>query len=395
MKLCRIIDDFPTGDQILGDLGPNYYHYAKGTTAAGIEEHIICQRKKGQPKKEEIEGFTVWRVAPADTPHPRRDMLFGEFAKKSLEKVLELKPDIVHGHNSIHYAIARNKKKLEEKGIKLLTHLHIHVDMFRRAEHFPLFENPSFALRERALDLTYFLQFMPCIKNADRIIACDKSVKKSTLNYVSDIPIDVVYNGVSFAKFRKTKSEIKKELGAEKLLLNICRPVPWKGLQYLLRAMPAITREFSGTKLLLLGVERPEYKVYLDWLKAIAKKHGVKNAEFGGRIPYFDLPKYYSAADCFVAPSFPDPSPKTVYEAQACGCPVAGVGGEKSGIQEIFGKESGLLFKPRNVTDLAEKVSYILKNSSKFHGGRNAIKQRATWQKCVSDMIEVYDKILK
>lgn len=391
MKICRIVDFFPTGKEILGDLGPNYYHYATGMTNAGFEEHIICMRKPNQPKYEQIEGINICRVSSSDVKHPRRDMLFGEFARNSFNEVMKIKPDIVHGHNSIHYAIAKQKTKLASKNIKLITHLHILIDMYSQAEHFPFNAGFTTALRDRLLDYSYFRQFMPVVKNADLIIACDNSTKHSVERHFKNKHIDVIYNGVDTDKFKHIESNLKEKFQADKLLLNISRPVPWKGIQYLIRAMPYLNSEFKDLKCLLLGVERPEYQIYLSWLKSIAKKLNLNNIEFAGRVPYYDLPDYYSAADCFVAPSYPDPSPKTVYEAQACNCPVVGANG--SGIPEIFSQESGLLFEPRNPRDLADKISEVLNNPAHFKGGRKTIIGKATWTKCVSEMIKSYEKL--
>lgn len=391
MKICRIVDFFPTEKEIVGDLGPNYYYITRGTTKNGYEENVICTRKSGQPAFEEIEGIKVHRVSSNEVKHPRRDNLWGSFAKNSLKKVLEIKPDFVVGHNALHYGIASGKKKLEEKNIKLITHLHIWIDNFIKAEHLPFSVNFSSALRDRFIDFTNFLQFKHVLKESDLVIACDKSTKKNSLNYFPDKPTYVVYNGVDFKRFKKIKSNLKDEMQADKLLLNISRPVPWKGLQYLLRAMPLINKEFNDLKLLLLGFKREDYKVYIKWLEDIAKKEKLNNIVFGGRIPYFDLPKYYSGSDCFVAPSYPDPSPKTVYEAQACNTPIVGVNG--GGIPEIFGKESGLLFQKRNPKDLADKVIQILNNSKKFQNGRKAIEGKATWKKCIEDTLKVYEKI--
>ena len=245
---------------------------------------------------------------------------------------------------------------------------------------------------DRLLDFSYFLQFQPVVRNADYIIANAEATKAAVLRHVQGKRISVVYNGVDTDVFRRVPSNVKSELSAGRLLLNVSRPVPWKGIQHLLHAMPLINREFDDVKLLLLGFKRNDYNAYTAWLEGIAKKLGLKNVVFGAKVPYFDLPKYYSAADCLVMPSFPDPSPKTVYEAQACNTPVAAVNG--GGIPEIFGPKSGLLFEKQNPRDLAEKVKIILNNPKKFTGGREIVKEKATWAKCVKDLVKAYETAL-
>ncbi|MCX6802973.1 MAG: glycosyltransferase family 4 protein [Candidatus Diapherotrites archaeon] len=377
-KICRIVDSFPTGKEILGDLGPNFYYYAKGTTAAGFEEYIICKRKIGQPEKEVIEGINVWRVSP-QVPHSRRDQLWGEFGKKSLDAVKEIKPAIVHGHNSFHYYIAHHKKDLAIQGTKLVTHFHGDLGSYAYRDKLPLSFDFKAATRSRFTDFTSYLEWKSVAKPADMIIACDKFTRDSVLRIFSHLPVEVVYNGVDFEKFKYTENNLKEEMSAEYLLMDIARPVPWKGIQYLIKGVKELNKEFSGIKCIVLGAKRNDaYDINYRWLESLRRKEGVDNVELCSNVPYFDLPKYYSATDC--------------YQAQACNTPISATNG--GGIPEIFGPKSGLLFEPRNVKDLVEKTAFILKNPKNFRGGREVIEEKATWDTCVKSMIDSYKKLL-
>lgn len=128
-------------------------------------------------------------------------------------------------------------------------------------------------------------------------------------------------------------------------------------------------------------------------MRSIAEDLELENVIFLETVPYFDLPKYYSAVDCLVIPSYPEPAPsKVILEGQACSCPIVAANG--GGIPEIFGRESGLLFEPRNVKDLVGKIDTVLKDPDKFGGGRNVVSGRATWEKCIEDMVECYKLLL-
>jgi glycosyltransferase involved in cell wall biosynthesis len=273
-------------------------------------------------------------------------------------------------------------------GTTLITHLHVSVDLSKYTEKLPFKFDFKAALKERFLAQTYFLENKYVTKKADLIIACDNYTKNSVLRYYNK-KVEVVYNGVDYDKFKRVNSDLKERYGADYLLMDIARPVPWKGAQYLLRALKELNEEHN-IYCLLIGMKRGDHDVGYRWLNSIAKKLELSNVEFLPRIPYYDLPKYYSACDCFVTPSYPDPSPKTVYEAQACNTPVAATNG--GGIPEIFGEESGLLFKPKDVKDMVEKIKIILENPKRFRGGRKVIKDKATWKKCVDDMVKIYEK---
>ena len=386
MRVCRIVNGFPAKEEILGGLGPNWYYYSRLSVERGIEVHVICGRDKGQSEMEEIDGVVVHRVSPV---RGHRSTIYGDFAQKSIAKLREIKPDIIHGHNAYHIGAAMNKEKL---GIPMITHLHGSIDLDLYTDKLPLSFDPVRAIRDRVIYRWSFIRNRYVTARADFVIACDQYTKRSVKRYFKDKRTKVVYNGVDPNHFKPVKTELKEKLGADKLLLFVGRPEPRKGVQYILEAMNELNERFGNLVCLMLGVKREGYhNVYYRWFKSIAERLHIRNAIFSQSVPYFELPKYYSAADCFICPSYPDPSPKVVYEAQSCSCPISAANG--GGIPEIFGEESGLLFEPRNVEDLVEKTTVILNNPRRFKGGRRLIEKLATWEICVGNIIDCYQEL--
>ena len=386
LKVCHIVDSFPSKDKIAEGCGPNWYYYSKLSMQRDIEVHIICGRDKKQAKEDEIEGIKVHRVS---TARGHRSTLYGEFAKKAYNKVLEIKPDLVHGHNAYHIGIITEKRGLN---VPIITHLHGSVDLELYTDKLPFDVDLVRALRDRVYGRWSVWRNKYVTKHSDFVIACDKYTAESVRRYFNGKRCEVVYNGVDPDYFRQVDSDIKEKLDADRLLLFVGRPTPWKGVQYLLHALKKVERDYPNSKCLLLGVKRGGYyKTYSDWLISMSNTLKLKSPVFSPPISYFELPKYYSAADCLVVPSYPDPSPKVVYEGQACRCPIVGSNG--GGIPEIFGKESGLLFRPRDAEDLAEKISIVLEDTSNFKGGREVVMKRATWDKCVEGMIGCYHEL--
>lgn len=74
-----------------------------------------------------------------------------------------------------------------------------------------------------------------------------------------------------------------------------------------------------------------------------------------------ELVSYYQAGDLLVHATKTDNFPTTVLEAMACGLPVIGtrLGGLPEQITEY---KTGLLYEKENSAELAEKISYLLKN---------------------------------
>lgn len=105
----------------------------------------------------------------------------------------------------------------------------------------------------------------------------------------------------------------------------------------------------------------------------------------------------YAAADIFVMPSLEDNLPNTVLEAMACGTPVLGfdVGGIPEMVQH---HNTGLLVEPRNVEDLADKISYLLSHEEvRQNLGKNAREvaiARHNTQQQATAYIDLYQRKL-
>ncbi|MCU0443812.1 MAG: glycosyltransferase [Microscillaceae bacterium] len=117
-----------------------------------------------------------------------------------------------------------------------------------------------------------------------------------------------------------------------------------KGFVYLKEALSSIKYRQFGLAIAGKGkVERMPFRTHkLDFI-------------FDDRL----LSTAYSAADICVVPSLEDNLPNTVLEAMACGTPV--IGSNVGGIPDMVRHEhTGLLFEPKNVKDLADKIAYLL-----------------------------------
>jgi len=385
MKICRIANPFPDKDQIKGDLGPNYYYLSKYAVEKGIDVHMVCGRTAGQKKYEEIDGIKIHRVSPLTN---RRSYLYGEFAKKSFEKVKELKPDLIHGHTSIHFGCIRNRRKIDAP---IITHYHGILDAYKHMDYLPLSCDIKTAVLYRLMIRSYFYENKYVQSKSDYIIAVSKAGADSIKKYLPDAKIEVVYNGVDINIFKHVESDIKQQLNADYLLLYVGRPMPLKGIQYLLQATKELNKKFDNLKVLLLGVDRPDSKVFCDWLRSIAKRHDLDNIIFSKGVSYSELPKYYSAADCFVLPSLAEGLGKVILEAECCSCPV--VAADAGGISEIMNGKTGILCKPRDSQDLADKIMGVLITKKRFNGRKFA--KKFSWEKSSSDIVDLYSRIIE
>lgn len=382
MKICRIANPFPTIYQIKGDLGPNYYYLSKYTADRGFDVHVITGRENGQSVYEEIDGIKIHRVAPLKN---RRSYLFGEFAGKCFEKVNEIKPDLIHGHTSVHFGCLWNKRKIKAP---IITHFHTVLDAYKYMDYLPFSFDPKTAVIDRLVTRSYFYENRYVLSKSDYIIAVSKYCAESIKRYVPNATVKVIYNGINFSTFKYIESNIKEKINAKYLILYVGRPVPWKGIQYLLKATEELNKEFKGLKVLLIGVDRPDSQIYLRWLKKISEKYELVDVIFSKPVNYAELPVYYYAADCFVLPSYPDASPKVIYEALACGTPI--VATNSGGIPELIEGTENLLVRPKDSNDLANKLKYILSEN-------NIARETKvfTWEHSANEIIKLYEEINK
>lgn len=385
MRICRVVSNFTGIDVTKGDIGPLYYYQSKHMADMGYEMHIVCGRTAGQKNYETIEGMHIHRVSPITG---RRGYLFGDFAKESFSKIKEIDPDIIHGDTSIHFGCIWNRRKL---AAPIISQPHSLLDAYKHMDYLPFSFNPLEALNYRIMIRSYFFENKYVLGNSDHIIAVSKASADSIKNYIPDKDIRIIYNGFNPLLFKYTPSDIKEKLDAKYLVLYAGRPAPWKGIQYLLEATKILNAEFDGVKVLLLNVVREDMKIYYMWLMDIADKLALKNVIFSKGVPYTDLSKYYSAADCFVLPSLVENCSLSLLEAQGCGCPV--VAADAGGNPEIIDKDSGLLCKPRSSQDLAEKISFIIKNRGKFDS-RYFVKD-FTWERSAKEMSNYYEEIVE
>ena len=175
-----------------------------------------------------------------------------------------------------------------------------------------------------------------------------------------NIPIEVIPNGIDTDIFRPIKKlAARMTLGLpldKKLILFGAMNSTGdkrKGFPYLVSALKQLSATDPSMK--------PECVIFgsTDRMPIEIPGHRVHNL---GKVPGEErLALVYSAADVFVAPSEQENLANTVMESMSCGTPVVAfnVGGMPDMIEH---KCNGYLAKPFGCQDLADGISWILKN---------------------------------
>lgn len=246
------------------------------------------------------------------------------------------------------------------------------------------------------------------VTEADAVIAeCPQDrVDLTTLYRADPARVTVIPCGFDRAEFWPiARALARRTLGYrpdERILLNIGRLVPRKGVDNAIRALGRLTRVHGlPARLVVVGgnsdLPDPELTPEIGRLQAIAEAEGVAaQVAFTGRRSREFLKLYYSAADVFVTTPWYEPFGITPLEAMACGTPVAGadVGGIRFSVADGV---TGVLVPPRDPEALAARLAEMLRDPVRLRElGRNGVRRvqaQFTWQKVARSIAGLYEQI--
>jgi len=177
-----------------------------------------------------------------------------------------------------------------------------------------------------------------------------------------------------------------------KIVLFAGRLVRWKGVEYLIQALPRLRT--PGVEVWIAG-SGP----YQAALEALAARAGVAaRVRFLGNLPTAQLVRCYHAADLLAATSFVNETfGIALCEAMACGRPV--VASRFGGFPEVVADGvTGYLTRPQDPADLAAKIDALLADPARAaamgQAGRDRVRRLFTWDAVVDRLERVYAQVL-
>ena len=247
------------------------------------------------------------------------------------------------------------------------------------------------------------------IAEADAVIAeCPQDAEDlGTLYHAAPGKLRVIPCGFDKAEFWPiARPFARRALGfhpRERILLNIGRLVPRKGVDNTIRALGRLAREHRiEAKLVVVGgnsdLPCPRLTPEIGRLRGIAEAEGVAGqVVFTGRRSREFLKLYYNAADIFVTTPWYEPFGITPLEAMACGTPVVGaaVGGIKYSVADGF---TGSLVPPNDPDALASSLAQLYRDpDQRKEYGRNSIDrvhEHFTWGKVTASIAALYQDVM-
>ena len=210
---------------------------------------------------------------------------------------------------------------------------------------------------------------------AKRVITISESSRQDVHKFFG-VPlsqIDVVVPGVNGRYHPLPSDQItafrQKHNLPDRLILHVGTLQPRKNIPVLLEALTKV--DDQDVHLVLAGGKGWFYDEIFAQIEALGL---VNRVIFPGYVPDEDLPLWYNAATLFAFPSVYEGFGMPVVEAMACGTPV--VASNASSIPEAVGS-AGLLFNPKDPTELAERIASVLNDSQLSATMRAKGQQRA------------------
>jgi glycosyltransferase involved in cell wall biosynthesis len=242
--------------------------------------------------------------------------------------------------------------------------------------------------------------FMALRSKIDKIITVSYFLEEELMQkyFVQKDKIQVIYNGVDTERFNLHLSgnSIRKLYKLENcpVVLYLGRLSPYKGLQFLVKAIPKVLRDVPDAKFLISGAMRYD----IEDLSRLIKNLKVKEAiVFTGYVSDRMVPELYAACDVFCYPSLWEGFGLTPAESQACGKPV--VAFDNCAIPEVVDNtRTGLLVEPKNVEALAEALIALLQDEGRRIRmglrGRDRVSRLFSWDKAAQQTLQVYYEVL-
>ncbi len=288
-----------------------------------------------------------------------------------LIKKLNLEFDLIHAHFT--WPSGYNSIRLKEKyHVPVVTTIHEDGGWFKKEmemEH-PLllraWEEADALIRVNRKDISQLQQYNPnvhAIPNgfSPAFHPIDTHVARERLNLARDA----------------------------KIIFTLGNLIERKGFNYLIDAMKRVCSQRENVICFIggAGPERKRLKRQIDRL------HLCEEVRLLGSVSGDQLTLWMNACDLFVLPSLNEGNPTVMFETLGCGKPF--VGTRVGGVPEVIvSDEYGLLVKPADPEDLAEKILAALDRK----WDQTAILRHAewfTWENIAKEIIDVYTEVLE
>jgi glycosyltransferase involved in cell wall biosynthesis len=293
-------------------------------------------------------------------------------------------PDLIHITNTLLIGVAREFKCLLQVPITCGLH---GEDIFLEGMPQSYQDEALSLIRERA-------------RYVDRFLAISTYYAEMFSNWVGldRSKIDVVWPGIALNDYRSMA--VKEPVSHPLTIGFLARFVPEKGLHLLVDAFIRLYRsgEFPDLQLIAAGYLSRAYQTYIDGIRKTIRQNELEDRiKLLGTLERAEKLDFFRKIDVFSVPAtYREPKGISILEALASGVPV--VQPDHGAYPEwVNATHGGLLYRPHDSADLAEKLATLLRDVSlRERMGKQA--QQAAWEifsseRMACSTLEVFQKL--
>jgi D-inositol-3-phosphate glycosyltransferase len=371
------------------DAGGQNAHVAELACALAADGHDVrVYTRRDNPDLPEVVplGERVEVVAvPAgpSTPVPKDELLpyMGAFAEwLAADWRDEWRPDVAHAHFWMSGLAAVTAGRA--RGVPVVQTYHALGSVKRRHQGAADTSPPGRIGYERELGRT-----------VDRVVVqCQDEIRELVRLGVPRDRMSLVPSGVNTERFHPAGPAVPRDPGRPRIL-TVARLVERKGVEDLIRALPAIPR---AELVVVGGPPEGEFDAdpYARRLRRLAEACRVGDrVRLAGAVAAHEMPRWYRSADVLAATPWYEPFGLTALEAMACGVPV--VASAVGGLADtVVDRVTGDLVAPRDPAGLAVALRRLLGDEMRRISYAAAAVDRAAasyaWPRVAGRLARVY-----
>ena len=351
----------------------------------GIQNHVLELATALTAQGVDVTAYLLKGDYPEDLPFrveqvsyvPLPRLTAGQYVSFSLAAGRRLRGgdhDVVHGHSMYGWGAA-----LSRTGPMVVTCHGTQLNEFRATRATTRDPNHT------TTDYISFRMERYAARRADLVITVSEENRADVVEQygVPGERMRVIPNGIRPDRFHEARPE-------GPTVLFVGRLHQRKGVDHLLRAMPAVLEHVPDARLLVAGSGEREAD-----LKALKVELDLGDSvEFLGFVPDADLPDLYARASVFTMPSLYEGFGIVMIEAMASSVPVVAfaTGGAPEVIEDGV---NGHLADPATLADrLVDVLSDPAGAAAMGRRGRRLVEERYSWEAVARRTAEVYGEVL-
>jgi len=354
-----------------------FKNLCEGLIKLGHEVSIVTHKLKNTKKFEIINGVKIYRVNCFYSRY------WFTFLSIPLIFKLSKKVNLIHTtiFNSVFpsWIVAKILKKP-----KILTVHEVWVSKWEKLTEMSWINAKLHSILERMI---YLLNF-------DKYITISDSTTKQLINIGKDkSKIFKIYPGINYQHWNPKKyngNKIRKKLKLKNNFIYLFsgRPGTSKGLEYLIKAAPLISKKIPSSKLLAIVSKDPSYKKQYQKILKLIKKLKLKNKIIlHAPVSYSELPNYIKAANCVVIPSLAEGFGFAAIEACTMKKPV--IASNTASLPEVISGKF-VLVQPKNPPAIANGIEKVYRKKT-----TNTPLKKFKVEDNINNYLKIYKEMIK